>query len=67
MTLKISLVDNNYIVRAKTDLQTSGEYDRFGKFLKEIDDKLINGETAYLEIEGYERGNITFEISKFEW
>jgi len=65
MTLKISLVDNDYVVRAKTDLLLNEEYDKFIGFLNEIDEELITGKTAYLEIEGPERGLISFEISKF--
>ncbi|MDB9822917.1 hypothetical protein OAC89_04375 [Deltaproteobacteria bacterium] len=66
MTLKISLVDNDYVVRAKTDLPKAGKDSKLEKFLKEVDEELITGKTAYLEIEGYKRGPVTFEISKFE-
>ena len=34
MTLKISLVDNDYVICAKTDLPANGSYDKFAKFLK---------------------------------
>jgi hypothetical protein len=65
MTFKISLVDNDYVVRAKTDLLLDGEYEKFIKFLKEINEELIIGKTAHLEIEGPEKDLITFEISKY--
>jgi len=65
MTLRISLVDNDYVVRAKTDLLLDGEYEKFIKFLKEITEELIIGKTARLEIEGPEKDPITFEISKY--
>jgi hypothetical protein len=64
MTLKISLIDNDYMVCAKTDLLMNGEYEKFIKFLKEIDEELITGKTAHLEIEGPDKGPFTFEISK---
>ncbi len=60
MTLKISLVDNDYVVRAKTDLLMNGEYEKFIQFLKEIDEELITGKTAHLEIEGPEMDLIYF-------
>jgi len=64
MTLKISLVDNDYVVRAKTDFLMNGEYEKFIQFIKEIDEELITGKTAHLEIEGLDKGPITFEIYK---
>jgi succinate dehydrogenase flavin-adding protein (antitoxin of CptAB toxin-antitoxin module) len=64
MTLKISLVDNDYVIRAKTDLLLNEEYDKFIEFLNEIDEELITGKTAHLEIEGPDKSTITFEISK---
>ena len=65
MTLKISLVDSDYVICAKTDLQLDGEYEKFIKFLKELDEELIIGKTAHLEIEDPKEGSITFEISKY--
>ena len=64
MTLKLSLVDNDYVICAKTDLSATEEDDNLEKFLKEVDEELITGKTAYLEIESTERGSVTFEISK---
>ena len=66
MTLKISLVDNDYVVCSKTDLPENGDYNSLAKFLKDMNDEMIPGKTAFLEIEGSEVGPVTFEISKFE-
>ena len=66
MTFKISLVDNDYVVRAKTDLELNGKDEDFGRFFKDISDELVTGKTAYLEIEGSESGPLTLEVSKFE-
>ena len=66
MTLKLSLVDNDYVVCAKTDLPIPGKGSKFGEFLKDINEELITGKTAYLEIEGSEKESFRFEISKFE-
>ena len=62
----ISLVDNDYTVCANTDLDFNGNEVSFKKFLREINEELIIGKTAYLKIEGYEPGTITLEVSKFE-
>lgn len=66
MTLKISLIDNDYAVCANTDLDLHGNEIPFQKFLQEIREELVTGKTAYLKIEGYEPGPITLEVSKFE-
>ena len=66
MNLKMALVDNDYVVRAKTDLALKRKDNKFGEFFKEINEELVIGETAYLEIEGLEMDTITFEISKLE-
>lgn len=65
MTLKIALVDNDYAVCARTDLHTTGKNGKLVNFLKEIDEELVTGKTAYLEIEGSEKESFRFEISKF--
>jgi hypothetical protein len=61
MNFRLSLVDNDYVVRAKTDLTLEGEEAKFGKFLRTLNEELVAGNTAFLEIEGSR-----FEISKAE-
>jgi len=65
MNVKISLVDNDFVVRAKTDFDIEGHDDPFTKFLKQIKEELLPGQTAYLEIEDSKADPITFEISQF--
>ena len=64
--IKISLVDNDYVVRAEADIVMKRNNDPFKKFMKEIREGLFPGETAHLEIEGLERESVTFEISVCE-
>ena len=64
--LKMELVDSDYVVRAKMDLTLKGDNGKFGEFFKEIDDELVTGKTAHLEIEGLKKNPVTFEISKIE-
>lgn len=66
MNMKISLIDNDYVVQAKTDLALNGKDERFRNFLQEIKEELLPGQTAYLEFENSETDPITFEISWFE-
>jgi len=64
--IKIELVDNDHVVRAKTDFGLNGNDESFVKFVRRIKEELVTGETAFLEIEGSGMDHITFEISRFE-
>ena len=64
--LKFSLVDNDYVVRAKTDLELNGNEDKFTSFLKEVNEELVTGKSAFLEIEDSEIGPIRLEVSRSE-
>jgi len=65
MSIKLKLVDNDYVVRLKTDLALNGTDDLFRNFIKSISEELVTGETAYLEIEGSNMDPMAFEISNF--
>ena len=67
MNLKIALIDNDHVVRAKTDLSEKGQEDSFRNFIRQVREELVPGQTAYLEIEDSTTDPITFEISQFEW
>ena len=66
MDLKMSLVDNDYVVRVKTKLSSEENNDNFKKFFREIDEELIPGKTAYLEVEGSGTNPVVYEISRFD-
>ncbi len=66
MGIKLELVDNDYVVRAKTDLAMNGTDDLLKEFLKNINDELLPGETAYLNIDGPDMEPVKFEISYSE-
>ena len=66
MNMKIALIDNDYVVKAKTDLALNGQDETFRKFLQEVKEELFPGQTAFLEIEDSETEPITFEISRSE-
>ena len=65
MNMKIALIDNDFVVKAKTDLALSGQENPFRKFLQQIKEELLPGQTAYLEIKDSTTDPITFEISQF--
>jgi len=65
MSIKIALIDTDQAIRAEADLSRNGQNDSFGKFLRQIKEELMPGQTAYLEIEDSKADTITFEISQF--
>ncbi len=64
MTIKLSLIDNDFVVRANTSLDLEDKEEKFRKFFRDIGDELVTGKVAYLEIEGPETGTLTLEVSK---
>ncbi|MGD2029160.1 MAG: hypothetical protein PVG86_04405 [Desulfobacterales bacterium] len=66
MNMKIALIDNDYLVRAKTDLSLTGKDEPFRTFFQQIKKELLPGQKAYLEIEDSETHSITFEISQLD-
>ncbi len=64
--IKMSLKDNDQVVRIKTDFSNNGQEAPLRKLLQQISEEMIPGQTAYLEIEGLEKGPMTLEISHFE-
>lgn len=61
MSIKFKLIDTDYVVCANTDLKLKDEEHEFRKFLREINEDLIIGKTAFLEID-----DMRFEILKAE-
>ena len=66
MTIKFSLIDNDFVVRAKTDLDLKDKEGQFRKFFRDIGDELVTGETAHLKIEGPGNEFYTLEVSKLD-
>lgn len=65
--LNLSLIDNDYVLRAKTNLNSKDNNNgAFKRFLRSVEERLVTGETAYLEIEGLHKDPTTFVISRFE-
>ena len=65
--IKLSLIDNDFAVHAKTDLNVKDHAkDPFAKFLLGIEEELVTGKTAYLEIEGLHKDALKFAISNSE-
>ncbi|MFC1884375.1 hypothetical protein ACFL2O_06380 [Thermodesulfobacteriota bacterium] len=64
--LKISLIDNDSVVNAETNLKfRTNAGSAFMKFISEIEEELATGKIAYLEVDGLSKGPVTFSISNF--
>ena len=61
--IRLSLFDNDFQVRAKENIVLLGDDDPLSKFLHEMKEKLLPGETAHLEIEGFEKETVVFDIA----
>lgn len=62
--IKMSFIDNDYAVRASTDVGAEDEQTRLSSFLEQIKEELVTGNTAYLEIEGLNGKSITLSIAE---
>ena len=59
-TFKLSLINSDQAIQARTDLDDT----QFSSFIKRVKEELVTGETATLEIEGYEKSSLRFEITQ---
>ena len=65
--LKISLIDNDSVVNAETSLKIQSKAGcAFTKFFSEVEEELVTGKSAYLEVDGLGKGPVTFCISNSE-
>ncbi len=64
--IKLSLVDTDYRVQAKTEIPGNGSVDPVEAFFRKIHENLVPGQTAHLEVDGLENRRCSFEISAIE-
>lgn len=62
--IKMSFIDNDYAVRASADVAAENESSGLSRFLEQVRDELVTGDTAYLEIEGFNGKSITLSIAE---
>jgi len=62
-SLKISFVDNDFATQAKTDLDVDNKQKQvLLDFFEQVEEELVTGQTARLEIEGLKGDLYTFTI-----
>ncbi len=64
--IKISLVDNDFVVHAKADLVEPDTQNGIMDIIRHLDEDFIQGEGAYLEICGLRKCTRKFVISRVE-
>lgn len=65
-TIKISLVDNDFVVHARAELSGKDERNEIRGLLRHLDEDFIQGEGAFLEVEGLKNKRARFVISRVE-
>ena len=62
--IKMSLIDNDYVLQAKTDINVDTSQNReLTGFFNRLKEELLIGETEFLTIEGLQKEPINFRIS----
>ena len=61
--VRISLVDNDFVCRAKADLTENENNAALIKLIQCVYEEFVPGEEVHLEIEGIKENPITLEIS----
>ena len=64
--IKISLVDNDFVVHAKADLTESKDRKGILDLIRHLDEDFTQGEGAYLEIDGLRNCRSRFLVSRVE-
>ena len=63
--IKMSLFDHDHAVQAKTDINfDNNQEEMLTAFIRQINEELVTGSTAFLEIEGLQKDQVTFEITQ---
>lgn len=63
--IKLSLIDNDQSVQAMTDLNFNKKEDKkFSRFIEQLKEELVTGQTAVLEIDGLSSKPVIFSITE---
>lgn len=62
--IKMSLIDNDYVLQAKTDIDVATIQSKdLMNFFNQLKEELSTGATEFLTIEGLKTGPVNFRIS----
>jgi hypothetical protein len=64
--IRLELIDNDQHVRAEAELSGAGNNDGFKEFLEKISEEIVPGESARVEVQGFKKVPMIFEVSHSE-
>ena len=63
--IKFALIDNDYAVQARESLDVDEKFNSvFARFIDQLREELVIGQTATLEIEGFAENPVSFTIAQ---
>jgi hypothetical protein len=65
-TIKISLVDNDFVVHAKAELSGRDDRNEILDLLQHLNEDFIQGQEAFIEVEGLRNKRTRFAVSQVE-
>jgi hypothetical protein len=65
-TIKISLVDNDSVIHATAELSGRNDRNEIMDLIQHLNDDFIQGQEAFLEVEGSQSEHIRFAVSRIE-
>lgn len=64
--IKISLVDNDYVVRARAEMSDRKKRNTILEVIQHLDQDFIHGENAFIEIDGLKKDRIRLMVSQVD-
>ena len=64
--IRLELIDDDQHVRAEAELSDNGNNEDFKAFLEKISEEIVPGENARVEVQGFKRDPLVFEVSHSE-
>jgi hypothetical protein len=64
--IRLELIDDDQHVRAEAEISEATTNDGFRAFLEKISEEIVPGESARVEVQGFKRDPLIFEVSHSE-
>lgn len=64
--INISLVDNDYVVHARAQMSDRNEENNLLELIQHLDEDFIDGENAFIEIDGLKKGRMRLVVSRLD-
>ena len=64
--VSISLVDSDYVVHARAEMSSQKKNNSILELIQHLDEDFIQGESAFIEIDGLKKGRLRLMVSQVE-